>query len=149
MKPEFLYHGSPHGLLKALLPRQAKDSTEIGSQMGIYAAEHISEVIPFAMPIRWYPDNPSGRRLWSCLPGGGLVIEHGSINPFGVGYIYKIHTTGFEKIDLWQWMSTNGADVIDVTEIKVEDYWHLICFSQEALAANKFLYPSDTLYVGK
>ena len=148
MKPEFLYHGSQY-VIETLIPRQAKDSGEIGSQLGIYACEHCEEVIRFAMPIRWYPDNPTGRRLWSFLPEDKLIIEYGSINPYGIGYIYKISSKNFEKIDNWQWISMKETAVIDSCKIKVEDYWHLIEFSVESLRANKLLYPSDTLYLNK
>ena len=148
MKPEFLYHGSQY-IIETLIPKQAKDSSEIGSQLGIFACEHWAEVIRFAMPIRWYPDEPGGKRVWSFLPEGKLVIELGSINPFGIGYIYKISSENFEKMDNWQWISTKETSVINSTEIKVEDYWHLIEFSEEALRVNKLLYPSDVLYQNK
>jgi hypothetical protein len=148
MKPEFLYHGSQY-ILENLIPKQAKDASKTGSQLGIYACEYPEEVIRFAIPIRWYPDNPTGRRLWSCLSEGRLVIEYGSIDPYGIGYIYKISSENFDKIDNWQWMSTKETPIIEATKIKVEDYWHLILFSEEALRVNKFLYPSDTLYVNK
>jgi len=146
MKPKFLYHGSQYPL-QTIVPQQARDSTERGSRLGIYACEHANDTIRFALPIRWYPDNPSGKRVWSCLPDGKLIIEHGSINPFSVGYIYKISSENFEMIDDWQWLSEKEAEVISREEIKVEDYWHLITFSPQALAANKLLYPSDTLYI--
>lgn len=148
MKPEFLYHGSQY-ILDTLIPKQAKDSSEIGTQLGIYACEYPEDVIRFAMPIRWYPDNPTGRRVWSFLPEGKLIIEYGSINPFGVGYVYKIRSENFNKIDDWQWVSTKETPVIDSTKIKVEEYWELIFFSEEALKVNKLLYPSDTLYLNK
>jgi len=149
MKPEFLYHGSPLNL-KILIPKQSNDGTELGSKLGIYACEHASEVLTFAIPKRWHPDNPGGRRVWSQLPDGrGLIIEHGTIDPFGVGYIHKIRSANFDKLDTKQWLSTVDVDVISVSEVKVEDYWHMIHFSQEALAANKLRYPSNTLYINK
>jgi len=148
MKPAFLHHGSQY-ILETLIPQQAKDSTPIGTQFGIYACEHWEDALRFALPIRWYPDNPAGKRLWSFLAEGKLVVEHGSINPYGIGYIYKISSEHFEKIDNWQWLSTKEAVIIASSEIKVEDCWHLIEFSEEALLANKLLYPSDTLYQSK
>jgi len=148
IKPEFLYHGSQY-IVETLVPRQAIDSTEIGSKLGIYACEHWEQVIRFALPIRWYPDDPTGIRSWSFTNEDKLLIEHGSINPYGTGYIYKISSKHFEKIDNWQWLSTTEAPVIDSTEIKVQDYWHLIEFSKEALHANKLLYPSSKLYMNK
>jgi len=148
MKPEFLYHGSQY-VLQTLLPQQAADSSELGSQKGIYACEHSYETIRFALPIRWYPDDPSGKKLWSCLSDGKLLIEHGSINPHGICYVYKVSSQNFEKIDSWQWFATEKTAVIDSIELNVEDYWHLIELSKEALEASKLLYPSDMLYLNK
>ena len=148
MKPEFLYHGSQY-ILQTLIPQQANDSTVIGSQIGIYACEHFEQVIRFAMPIRWYPDNPTGKRSWSFFHDGKLIIEHGTIDPNGIGYIYKIGSENFSKMDEWQWVSTDETNIIDSTKIEVKDYWDMILFSEEALKANKLLYPSDTFYENK
>jgi len=148
MKPVNLYHGSQYKLT-SLLPRKAEDLTEIGSQLGIYAAETIDEVIRFAMPIRWYPDDPTGKKSWSFLSESRLVIELGTIDPYGVGYIYRVSSENFNKIDDWQWLATSEVLVVDVTEIKVVDYWYLILFSEVALQANQLLYPSETLYTNK
>lgn len=145
MKPTFLYHGSQY-LLGALIPKQAKDNTDIGSQFALYACADFNSVVPFALPIRWYPDNPAGKRSFSCHKDKTL-IEYGSINPDGVGYVYKINSDHFEKIDDWQWIATEEIRPIEVTKIRVEDYWHNISFSNEALEINKLLYPSDTLYL--
>ena len=145
MKPDFLYHGSQY-LFEALIPNQAKDNTKIGSQFAIYACEDFDSVIPFALPIRWYPDNPTGKRSFSCHKDK-VLIEYGSIAPNGFGYVYKISSEHFEKIDDWQWIATKETQTINVTKIKVQDYWHNISFSDEALETNKLLYPSDTLYL--
>jgi len=144
-KPEYLYHGSQY-FLETLFPKQAKDSSKIGSQCAIYACEDFKSAIPFALPIRWYPDNPTGKKSFSCRKDK-ILIEYGSINPNGVGYIYKISSEYFEKIDDWQWITSKEIQPIEVTKIKVEDYWHNISFSNEALEINKLLYPSDTLYL--
>ncbi|MCL2773131.1 MAG: hypothetical protein FWD71_07250 [Oscillospiraceae bacterium] len=144
-KPEYLYHGSQY-LLETLMPKQAKDNSEIGSQFALYACEDFDSVIPFALPIRWYPDNPTGKKSFSCRKDK-ILIEYGSINPNGVGYIYKISSEYFEKIDGWQWVSIKEITPIEVIQIKVEDYWLNISFSKEALEINKLLYPSDTLYL--
>jgi len=146
-KPEYLYHGSQY-FLEILIPQKAKDNSAIGSQFAIYACEHFSSVIPFALPIRWYPDNPTGKRSFSCHRDKTL-IEYGSIDPNGVGYVYKINSEYFEKIDDWQWTTTKEIHPIEITKINVADYWHNISFSDEALKINKLLYPSDTLYLNQ
>jgi|GEM_PF-181155 Nucleoside 2-deoxyribosyltransferase. len=138
LKPEFLYHGSQY-LFDVLIPQQSSDNTDTGSKFAVYACENFNSAIPFALPIRWYPDNPDGKRAFSCHDGKTL-IEYGSINPKGFGYVYKVSSEYFEKVDNWQWVSDREVQPIEVTKIHVEDYWHDISFSNEALEINKLLY---------
>jgi hypothetical protein len=167
MKPEFLYHGSQY-LFETLIPQQSNDQTEIGSQLAIYACEYINLVIPFLLPIRWYPDpltsndkdfwypRPCGKGHYSCNTDGGAldnkavwktVVEYGSIDPNGFGYVYKISSEYFEKMDSWQWVTKKEVRPIEVIKIMVADYWHTVSFTNETLEINKSLYPSDTLYL--
>lgn len=99
-------------------------------------------VIPFALPIRWYPDNPSGKRDFRCKYGI-TTIEYGSLNPNGFGYIYKLTSKNFEKIDDWQWISHDDVIPVEVIKIAVKDYWHTITFSEKALNINNLLYPNE------
>ena len=170
MKPDFLYHGSQY-LFETLIPQQSNDNTEEGSKLAIYACEYFNLVIPFALPIRWYPDPllSDDKTLWCPSPTGKgffgvaygrdpsedmddktwmeITVEHGSINPDGFGYVYKVSSEHFEKIDNWQWVTTKEIHPIEVIKIMVADYWHIISFSSKALEINKSLYPSDTLYL--
>ena len=52
-KPQYVYHGSQY-LFDVVCPQQAHGANAYESQKAIYAAETIEEVIPFALPIRWY-----------------------------------------------------------------------------------------------
>ena len=149
MKPKFLYHGSQYHL-EILKPQQAKGANEMESKLAIYACEYFHQVIPFALPIRWYPDRPSGKRNYSCdwnSEKTAVAIKYGSIDPNGFGYVYKFSSDNFEQIDNIQWVSCIDVMPIEVTKIAVKDYWHNITFSKEALEINKLLYPSDTLYL--
>lgn len=129
-KPKYLYHGSQYKL-DILMPQQAAGGRNIDSLRAIYAAETIDEVIPFALPIRWYPDNPTGRRDFECR-NGKVLLKYGSLNPGGVGYIYKVKADSFEKIDEWQWVSRVSCKPVEVMEIKVADYLDRVEFSPEA-----------------
>jgi hypothetical protein len=129
-KPEYLYHGSQYKL-DMLIPQQARGECDLESRLAIYAAATIDEVIPFALPIRWYPDTPNGKRSFSCSNGKTNLI-YGSLNPNGIGYVYKIKSDSFNKIDQWQWISTEVCCPIEIFEIKVHDYLHTIKFSKEA-----------------
>ena len=107
--------------------------------LSIYAAETIKEVIPFALPIRWYPDTPDGKRAFEC-DGGKTKLIYGSLDPNGVGYIYKVKADTFKKIDQWQWVSENPCVPVEVIEIKVKDYLYTVEFTKEAEEINKALY---------
>jgi len=85
---KFLYHGSQYKV-DIIIPQKATGKLYKESLCAIYAAKSKKEVIPFALPIRWYPDNPNGKRAFIC-DKGYTHIEYGSINPNGVGYIYKL-----------------------------------------------------------
>ena len=137
-KPQFLYHGSQY-LFDVVYPRQAQGVSTHESQKAIYAAETIDEVIPFALPIRWYPDDPTGKRVFSCK-NGKTLIEYGSLDPDGVGYVYKLNADTFEKFDDWQWISRSEAVPVEVICIRVEDYIHTISFSEQAKEIQKKLF---------
>ena len=129
-KPEYLYHGSQYKL-DMLIPQQAAGGRDIDSMMSVYAAGTMDEVIPFALPIRWYPDSPEGKRAFECHDGK-VLLKYGSLDPGGVGYVYKVRADSFEKIDEWQWVSRDSCTPVEVFEIKVADYLDRVQFSEEA-----------------
>ncbi len=137
-KPEYVYHGSQY-LLDTVKPQQACGENSKESQNAIYAAETINEVIPFALPIRWYPDNSTGKRAFT-VENGKTFIEYGSIDPNGVGYIYKLKSDSFERLDDWQWISRVDVLPDEIICIKVQDYIHTVSFSDAAKAIQKELF---------
>ena len=128
--PEYLYHGSQY-LFDIVKPQQACGTCTQDSQMAIYAAENINEVIPFALPIRWYPDDPTGKRSFYCN-NGKTYIEYGSLDPDGIGYVYKLPSASFKKIDEWQWVSFCELVPEEIIRINVRDYLHTVEFSDKA-----------------
>ena len=134
----YVYHGSQY-FFDVVCPQQARGATAKESQYAIYAAETIEEVIPFALPIRWYPDDPTGKKSFSCK-NGKTNIEYGSLDPNGVGYIYKLRTDSFEKLDEWQWVSKTEVVPVEVICICVKDYLDTITFSEKATEIQKILY---------
>ena len=137
-KPQYLYHGSQYKF-DIVMPQQACGACERESLLAIYAAESVEKVIPFALPIRWYPDNPEGKKSMECNDGITKLL-YGSLNPDGVGYVYKVKADTFEKIDDWQWVSTEACEPVEIIEIKVRDYLHTVEFSKEAEEINQELY---------
>lgn len=138
LKPQYLYHGSQYRF-DVLKPQQAMGECEKESLKAIYAAETMKEVIPFALPIRWYPDSPEGKRSFTC-DSGKTNLVYGSLNPHGVGYVYKLDSAPFEKVDEWEWVCQEDCVPLEVIEIKVEDYLHTVEFSEEAKKINRQLY---------
>lgn len=138
-KPEYLYHGSQNKL-DILIPQQAAGERNIDSLKAIYAAGTMDEVIPFALPIRWYPDTPDGKRNFECS-NGKVLLKYGSLDPDGVGYVYKVRADSFEKIDGWQWVSQEKCLPVEIMEIKVADYLDRVEFSEEAQKIRQHLFP--------
>jgi hypothetical protein len=141
--PAYLYHGSPY-LFKTLVPQQSMGGSGMESLCAVYAAETFREVIPFALPFRWHPDAPGGKLVRNC-DSGISYLEYGSINPAGVGYVYKLKAEGFRKIDGWQWVSPVPVGPVEITKIKVRDYWKSIVFSEEARRICEELYGANLL----
>ena len=137
-KPKFLYHGSQYSL-DVLKPKQANGQCEAEAQYGIYAAATMEEVIPFALPFRWYPDEPGGKLSFDSN-GINSVLNYGSIDPEGKGYIYVLPSDTFELVDNWEWVSKVEVVPMERREIKVKDYLHTITFSEEAKEIQKILY---------
>lgn len=144
-KPKYLYHGSPY-LFDIVKPQQARGANEQESQNAIYAGTKPEFVVPFALPIRWYPDDPSGKRAFSCEialrpPQSKTFLNYGSLDPDGVGYIYKLRSDSFVKIDTWQWVSHVEVVPVEIITIKVSDHINTVVFSDEAKEIQKKLYP--------
>ncbi len=139
-KPQYVYHGSQY-LFDVVRPKQACGANTQESQKAIYAAETIEEVVPFALPIRWFPDNPTGKRIFSCK-NGKTFIEYGSLDPNGVGYIYKLKADTFDKLDEWQWISMSDVVPDEVICIRVKDYMDSVTFSEEAKEIQNMLFGS-------
>ena len=137
-KPKYVYHGSQY-LYDIVRPQQARGTNAQESQKAIYAAETVDEVIPFALPIRWYPDDPTGKRAFSCNDGK-TFIEYGSLDPNGVGYVYKLKADTFEKLDEWQWISISDVIPDEIIYIRVKDYMNTVSFSEKAMEIQNQLF---------
>lgn len=144
-KPDFLYHGSKY-LFDVLEPQQASGANSLESQKAIYAGTSFEHVIPFALPFRRYPGETSGKLAFSCEtclvpPQSKTFLHYGSLDPNGIGYVYRVKSDSFTKIDTWQWVSYVSVVPEEVTIIKVSDYIDTVVFSEEAKEIQKKLYP--------
>ena len=137
-KPKVLYHGSKYRF-DIVKPHQANGTCETESKMGIYAVATKDEAVPFALPFRWYPDEPGGKLLFNT-DGKKSYLQYGSINPNGKGYIYVLPSDTFELVNEWEWVSSVEVKPIEVIEICVKDYMNTITFSEEANIIQEELY---------
>lgn len=138
MKPKYLYHGSQYKF-NIVKPMQASGNSQDESLKAIYTYDKFEHAIPFALPIRWYPDNPDGVRIFTT-DSGRTYIEYGTVDPNAIGYIYKLPSDSFYKIINNQWVSESDVIPVKVYEIKVSDYWDTIKFSSEAEIIQRELY---------
>ncbi len=140
-KRQYVYHGSQYKL-DIIKPMQAHGSCEEESRYAIYAVATLEEAIPFALPFRWYPDTPEGKRVYE-VSGTKSFLKYGSIDPNGVGYLYKLPADTFELVNQWEWLSYVEVKPIEVIEIKVKDYLHTITFSEESKKIQEKLYGKE------
>lgn len=85
------------------------------------------------------------KRAFSCEiclhpPQSKTFLEYGSLDPNGIGYVYKIKSDTFTKIDDWQWVSSVSVVPEEVITIKVSDYINTVVFSEDAKEIQKKLY---------
>lgn len=140
-KPMFLFHGSTVRLDR-LEPRQANGECEKESLNAIYAAESLREVIPFALPLRWYPDEPGGCRSFTC-DDGKTYVKYGYVDPGRDGYVYRVKSDTFRKIDEWEWVSEEPVVPLEVKAIPGKDMLHTVSFSEKAKEIQNKMFPLE------
>ncbi len=140
-KPMYLFHGSTMRFDR-LEPQQAHGACEKESLMAIYAAESLQEVIPFALPLRWYPDEPGGKRSFTC-DAGRTYVEYGYVDINRDGYVYRVKADTFKKIDEWQWVSEEAVEPLEVLAIPGKKMLHTVTFSEEARKSQNIMFPPE------
>ena len=68
------------------------------------------------------------------------MIEYGSLDPNGVGYVYKLRADTFEKLDEWQWISMFEVVPDETICIRVKDYMDTVSFSEKAMEIQNELF---------
>lgn len=140
-KPMYLFHGSTMKF-ERLEPQQAHGACEKESLRAIYAAESLRDVIPFALPLRWYPDSPEGKKSFSC-DAGKTYVEYGYVDINREGYVYRVKADTFKKIDEWQWVSEESVEPLEVLAIPGKKMMHTVTFSEEARESQNIMFPQD------
>lgn len=140
-KPMYLFHGSTMKFDR-LEPQQAHGACDKESMMAIYAAESLREVIPFALPLRWYPDEPGGKKSFVC-DAGKTYVEQGYVDINRDGYVYRVKSDTFKKIDEWQWVSEETVEPLEVLAIPGKKMLHTVTFSEEAKESQNIMFPTE------
>jgi len=129
-KPAWLYHGSRYKV-DVLLPHTALGlPEENGDQFGVYAYEKPEMVIPFSLTI--IPFENGSLSIYVDDDTGDVVIRAGIWDENAVGYIYKIPSDSFEKIDGRQWLSKEPVIPVEYTVYAGKDYIDKVHFEDEA-----------------
>lgn len=134
-KPMYLFHGS-RGKYDRLEPMRAHGQCKNESMNAIYAAESLRDVIPFAVPIRPYPDSPEGKYTFSC-DAGQMVVEYGYVDTKREGYVYRLKADTFRKVDEWEWITEVPVEPMEVLAIPCEKMMHKVSFSDKAKEIQK------------
>jgi hypothetical protein len=129
-KPKYLYHGSRHKV-DILKPQQAYGSPdEKGAEYGIYAYEDRNMVIPFSLTIQ--PFDNGSMAIYVDDDTSHVTIAAGILDDDASGYIYKIPSEYFEKIDDKQWLSKKEVAPIEISVVNTKDYMCKIIFTGAA-----------------
>lgn len=130
MKPEYLYHGSP---CKAdvLLPHAANGlPEENGTECGVYSYEKPEDVLPFTLSIQPYRNGTKSVHVDDAT--GVTTIAAGILDDSRPGYMYKVPSNSFEKLDDRQWLSRVPVIPTEVTVVQAADYLDKVKFTGSA-----------------
>lgn len=141
LKPFYLFHGSQYKF-DVVKPQQSHGACERESMQAIYAAESLRDAAPFAIPLRWYPDEPGGKRAFTC-DAGKTYIEYGFVDMTRDGYVYTVKSDSFEKIDEWLWVSKEEVVPMNVLTIPAKRLVMDATFSDEAMKIQQSLFPLE------
>jgi len=129
-RPKYLYHGSRYKL-EVIKPNQAKGSPdEKGNEYGIYAFEDRDMVIPFSLTIN--PFENGSMAIYVDDDTSHVTIAAGTLDDNAIGYIYKLPSESFEKLDDRQWLSKTEVIPLEVTVVDTKDYMDKITFTGAA-----------------
>jgi hypothetical protein len=130
--PLFLYHGTSE-LVNVLRPRKPHGLFRASDQQaGVYATPNMKLAIAFALgPV---PD-VQNRMLWTVVCGSGgrvkIVFYYGHPSFGKKGYVYRVATEGFKEISPNQWVSKKSVRPLEVIEIAVDNYLHMVRYASE------------------
>lgn len=87
-------------------------------------------VIPFSLTIN--PFDNGSMAIHVDDETSYVTISAGTLDDNAIGYIYKVPSESFTKIDDKQWLSKVEVTPLGVTIVKTKDYMHKITFTGAA-----------------
>lgn len=125
-KPSFLYHGSKVDV-ERLIPHKAFGlPEEFGTEYGVYAYESFEMARRFALPIK--PLQNGNMAIYFDDATGKVFIKAGILDRDSYGYVYKVSSDSFVKLDEHQWISTRDVVPLEKTVVNTDDLWSVISF---------------------
>jgi len=125
-KPEYLYHGA-RKKLDLLNLSQGVGYGMADNEYGIYAVSERELAIPFALSYRGLSDGAVFSVETSERPPR-IVLKDTDVDWGQVGYVHKVRSETFEKIDSEQWLSRVAVEPVEVEEIRPESYRNWIVY---------------------
>ena len=126
-KPDFLYHGSKVDV-DILIPHKAYGlPEELGTEYGVYAYESFEMARRFALPIKPLPNGTMA--IYFDDSTGKVSIKAGILDRDSFGYVYKVPSDTFVKLDDHQWISTCDVVPLEKTVVYTTDLWDEISFT--------------------
>lgn len=126
-KADFLYHGSKVDV-DILIPHKAYGlPEELGTEYGVYAYESFEMARRFALPIKPLPNGTMA--IYFDDSTGKVSIKAGILDRDSIGYVYKVRSDTFAKIDDHQWISTCAVVPLEKTVVYTTDLWDEISFT--------------------
>jgi hypothetical protein len=125
-KPAFLYHGSKVEV-DILIPHKAYGlPEELGTEYGVYALESFEMARRFALLIKPLPNGTMAINFDDST--GKVTIKAGTLDRDSIGYVYKVPSDTFVKIDDHQWISICDVVPLEKTVVNTDDLWSEISF---------------------
>jgi hypothetical protein len=134
---KYLYHGSKV-LLKSIDPREAFGfGGAADCKNAVYAVEDINLAIPFAFTLKNL-SNESIFKIDTQVNPPIVTLVDCDLNWDKCGYVYKLASDNFEKIDNHQWISSVSIKPIEIIRINPIEFksWVIIERSNRNIEQN-------------
>lgn len=119
-KPEFIYHASGKRLDRLVPIKATGYEEENGCETGVYGYETVKQCIPFALSF-------SGKRdSYIDDVTSEIYLKRAGLNEEGKGYICKLSSKTFERLDEIQFISKETVIPLEIIEIVTSEHLDIV-----------------------